>query len=152
MRQFIPLVSLAAVLAITLFSSNAMASGLDYRSLYNTTTQSYQSLLSVSRNHDSFAKSHRPNCGAEKFKGWTKKVRRDLVHIRAVLEKLSLGWKRGHRKHIYRDMRKAATDLKQWGRAKISARIGTCSKSPKSSQIIASDLNNVANDLGLQVY
>jgi len=142
---------LTAVACIVLSAMPVLAAkSINYPHLYNVAGSAYTSLGNVAGSHNGFVKHHRPHCKGEMHKSWSKKARTDVAAAKSVIKRLSKATKKQRKHALFHDMMKAAKDLAGWGQSHIIGRTGTCKSMPTGSQTVNGDLNQVANDLGLQ--
>ena len=146
-RTIAGIISCLAVLAV--LASASAATQPNYRADYNTTLTAYQDLTTSAQFHNQYAKSHKGKCGNEKSKAWVASTKTDIKNVTNEANQLVKTWKANHGKRTYRDSLKAARDVTTWGQNKVQASYGTCKSVPVSSSGVDTDLNNVANDLGI---
>lgn len=146
------LVSLLCSLALLATASASGGRPVSFTHLYNLANNTYLSFQNIAGAHNSFANHHRPNCGQDRRKWWRFKAHKDMATIQTIMIRLSRTTSQQRKKIVYHDMLKTAHDIRGWSRGNIMPKLGTCRAMPNSSGTINQDLNNVANDLGLQRY
>jgi len=154
MKPHLALAALAATVAVLLSAvAPASASGsVNFRNLFNLTSNAYSSLENIASTHNSFVMHHHSSCGAQVRKWWPAKARKDATTIVGIEKRTMEATSAQRKKPAYGDTLKALHALEHWTKTKIVPRVTSCKAMPGSSPTVDQDLSNVATDLGIGRY
>jgi hypothetical protein len=148
--------ALSVLLALGLFANSfapvyaqhGAATKINFQQLYNRSLSDFQSLQYIYAQHTSFV-THRSNCAGEKSKAYMRTAQRDVHDVQSILNILKRASNKTKKLQVYRDLLRAARELKAWGQKQIVASLGTCKRGRDQSASIQKALTTVSRDLGL---